>query len=126
LREEYMKINNGTHLILDGNGSKGKLDDEVLIEEFLENLVNEIKMNKLSDVVIKRVDSMGEKNGVTGFVLLRESHISIHTFPKNGFFHADVFSCKDFDVDLVLGLFNKVFLIEKFEKKIIKREYERG
>ena len=86
-----MKINNGTHLILDGNGSKEKLDDEILIEEFLENLVNEIKMNKLSDVVIKRVDDMGEKNGVTGFVLLRESHVSIHTFPRDGFFHADVF-----------------------------------
>ena len=31
--------------------------------------------------------------GVTGVVLLAESHISIHTWPENGFAAADIFMC---------------------------------
>jgi len=116
-----MEIDNGMHLILDGNGNKDKLDDEVLIKEFLEDLVVQLKMNKLNDVVIKKIENEGDKNGVTGFVLLKESHISIHTFPEKELFHADVFSCKDFDEDSVLELFKNTFLVNKFEKKIIRR-----
>ena len=35
--------------------------------------------------------------GVSGFVLIAESHISIHTFPDRGYVNIDIFSCKEFD-----------------------------
>jgi S-adenosylmethionine decarboxylase len=31
--------------------------------------------------------------GVTGFILLEESHISVHTWPEHGFVALDIFSC---------------------------------
>ena len=39
--------------------------------------------------------SFGEAMGVTGVVLLAESHISIHTWPEFGFAAADIFMCGD-------------------------------
>lgn len=34
-------------------------------------------------------------HGVTGFALLAESHISIHTWPEHGYAAVDVFTCGD-------------------------------
>jgi S-adenosylmethionine decarboxylase len=38
-----------------------------------------------------------EPHGVTGYVLLSASHISIHTWPEHGYVSCDVFSCGDED-----------------------------
>ncbi len=35
----------------------------------------------------------GEQQGVTGVLLLAESHISIHTWPEHGFAAVDIFMC---------------------------------
>jgi S-adenosylmethionine decarboxylase len=37
--------------------------------------------------------NFGEGMGVTGVLLLAESHISIHTWPENGFAAVDIFMC---------------------------------
>ena len=38
-----------------------------------------------------------EPEGVTGFVLLEESHISVHTWPEYGYLALDVFTCSSED-----------------------------
>src|SRR4051794_27126999 len=42
-------------------------------------------------------DSMHEfpGGGVSGFVLLAESHISIHTWPEHGYAAVDIYTCGD-------------------------------
>ena len=40
--------------------------------------------------------------GVTGFLLLAESHISIHTWVEEGFAAFDIFTCGAMDTDKVL------------------------
>jgi S-adenosylmethionine decarboxylase len=35
--------------------------------------------------------------GVSGFVLIAESHIAVHTFPQHQQVWVDIFSCKGFD-----------------------------
>ena len=36
-----------------------------------------------------------EPQGVTGYALLAESHISIHTWPENGIAKCDIFTCNN-------------------------------
>ena len=39
----------------------------------------------------------GEGYGITGVVMLAESHMSIHTWPEHGYAAIDVFMCGDCD-----------------------------
>jgi S-adenosylmethionine decarboxylase len=48
--------------------------------------------------------SFGDAMGVTGVVLLAESHISIHTWPEFGFAAADIFMCGDAQPRLALDV----------------------
>ena len=41
--------------------------------------------------------------GVTGFLLLKESHISVHTWPEEGLATIDVFTCGEIDADAIVG-----------------------
>jgi S-adenosylmethionine decarboxylase len=48
--------------------------------------------------------SFGDAMGVTGVVLLAESHISIHTWPEFGFAAADIFMCGSAQPRLALDI----------------------
>lgn len=45
--------------------------------------------------------------GITGYVLLRESHISIHTWPEQGFAVVDVLSCSTVEIDSLVKCFRR-------------------
>ena len=47
--------------------------------------------------VFRYTGSKPDDWGVTGVVIIAESHISIHTFPERRYVNIDIFSCKDFD-----------------------------
>jgi S-adenosylmethionine decarboxylase proenzyme len=46
--------------------------------------------------------------GVTGYVLLRESHISVHTWPESGFALVDVLSCVPIDAKALSACFTQL------------------
>ena len=46
-----------------------------------------------------------EGGGVTGFLLLAESHIALHTYPEHGYIAVDIFSCGPSDPVDALDLF---------------------
>ncbi|QZA78982.1 adenosylmethionine decarboxylase [Deefgea tanakiae] len=51
----------------------------------------------------------GEQQGVTGVLLLMESHISIHTWPEHGYAAIDLFMCGQAQVDAALcSLISKI------------------
>ena len=51
--------------------------------------------------------SFGEAMGVTGVLLLAESHISIHTWPEYGFAAADIFMCGEAQPQLALAIIER-------------------
>ena len=81
-------------------------------------------MKKLSHAVIYFApdNEVKDPGGWSGFVVIAESHISIHTFPDRGFVSADVYTCRNgIDVDFILQYFKNVFLLKDIEHHLIKR-----
>lgn len=51
----------------------------------------------------------GPEMGVSGVVVLAESHISIHTWPERGYAAIDIFMCGDCDPYLAVDVLKEVF-----------------
>ncbi|RMH68562.1 MAG: adenosylmethionine decarboxylase [Gemmatimonadetes bacterium] len=104
----------GPHLMLDLNGcNPEKLKDFDLIFDILNELPDKIGMTKITQpYVFKYSGLVPEDKGITGFVVIAESHISIHTFQEKDYVFIDLFSCKDFDYE-----YAKEYLINVFESK---------
>jgi len=117
----------GIHLMIECfECDAGILADKDKITLFLEDLPSKIGMRALEKprIVYYAGNGSWDKGGVTGFVLITESHISIHTFPKEGFFTADVYSCKEFDSSMVVSLFKEYFKSSRERVQVAKRELE--
>ena len=102
------------HLTIDGfGGNPEKLASEELVRGLLDRLPENIGMTKIAPPhVHKYVGSKPEDWGISGFVLIAESHIAIHTFPERGYVWADIFSCKAFDQRKALRAFAEAFDLE--------------
>jgi len=89
------------HLIIDGyGGDVRKMQDLNLIYELLDSYPSAIGMTKIAPPYVFRYTGVNPEHwGITGFVLIAESHISIHTFPERGYVNIDVFSCKEFNAE---------------------------
>lgn len=77
----------GTHLVVDFWYGK-IIDSEKTIKEILIEAAEKAN-NKLLDLGIHKF----EPQGITGFALLAESHISIHTWPDKYYIAIDIFTC---------------------------------
>jgi len=80
----------GTHLLIDLWGAEN-LDDVDVVEEALR------RSALVSGATILNTDlhQFQPNGGISGVVVLSESHISIHTWPERGFAALDVFMCGD-------------------------------
>jgi S-adenosylmethionine decarboxylase len=89
------------HLIIDGYGGNAqKMQDVELIYRLLDRYPAQIGMVKLSPPqVAKYTGSKPDDWGISGFVLLAESHIAIHTFPQQDYISIDIFSCREFNAE---------------------------
>ena len=80
----------GTHLLADLSGiAPERLRDSTT----LEHLLRAAALAAGAQVLHSHFHSFGSGMGVTGVVLLAESHISIHTWPECGFAAVDIFMC---------------------------------
>lgn len=86
------------------------------IREILNKIVNELQLGKV-DEAYKQFDPIG----ATGFILLEESHISIHTWPEKGYVAIDVFSCKPFNIETINTIIKEFFQTDLIETKVITR-----
>jgi S-adenosylmethionine decarboxylase len=116
----------GPHLVLEAYGcSKAQLQDLNLVSETLDAYPDQLNMTKIMPPYVFRYSgAVPDDWGVSGIVLIAESHISIHTFPDKEFVTLDIFSCKDFDVDAAVEYFCSIFHPESFEKQLLMRGRE--
>ena len=57
----------------------------------------------------------GEGCGVTGVLLLSESHMSIHTWPEHGYAAIDVFMCGECDAALTVTPITQFFNTKEYK-----------
>ena len=84
------------HLIIDLSGvDTAILNDVDGLTNFLKTLPGEIDMHVLKGPEV--AVGIPENPGISGFVIIDFSHISIHTFTKYNEALVDIFSCKPFE-----------------------------
>lgn len=108
----------GPHLMLDLKGCNSNISFSLdKVYEFLFTTPDIIGMEKVTmPYVFPYYGKIAEDDGITGCVVIAESHISIHTFPKKEYVFVDVFSCKPFDVDLAIEHITKYFECDCYDK----------
>lgn len=63
-----------------------------------------------------------EPHGVSGFVLIAESHFSIHTWPEHGYASVDIQTCGEImDADLAAEIIVEGFRSKNHHCQVIKR-----
>ena len=111
--------------MLDGyGGSPEKLNNRELIFSCLDELPEKAGMQKIMNPVLKSFEGneIKDPGGYSGFVMIAESHISVHTFPARKFVSIDVYTCKNgMDKDLIIEYFKKKFDLEDVEVNFVKR-----
>lgn len=120
----------GEHITIDGyEGNYEKLNNKDLVLNCLNDLPEKLGMHKLAEPVVYFAKGNDNKDpgGWSGFVVIEESHISIHTFPARGFVSADVYTCKNgMDTNFILEYFKSAFDLKDLEHNFIKRGTKYG
>ncbi len=113
-----MKDFHGIHVVGSLNGCPVELLKEVdTVKSLLNKVVHDSNFNKVGEVF-----HQFKPYGVTGVILIAESHISVHTWPEKNFVAVDVFTCgKEGDAEKAFDLLVKEFKARDFEKTVVKR-----
>ena len=106
----------GRHLIIELWKAK-HLTDPVRIREIL------IKAIKNCGATLLGIDLhvFSPNGGISGVAILKESHISIHTWPEYEYAAVDIFVCGTINPRLTLPVLDKGFDPKRIEVKEIKR-----
>ena len=113
--EDNAKVKFGEHLIFDAYGcNPKKLNDPKLCVKVMKDVCKMGGMRALCEPVLVNAgsnESLGGKDpgGYSGFLIIQESHISVHTFVKRGFVTIDVYSCKAFQSGGIAEYLKKAF-----------------
>ena len=114
------------HVIIDGyGGDPDQLADENVVRAILERYPQEMGMTKIAPpMVVRYKGSKPEDWGVSGYVMIAESHISMHTFPERSLIWADIFSCKDFDAAPILEDLKRQFRLREMDVQLLDRGFQ--
>jgi len=81
----------GKHIIAELYGvDRNLISREEIVKEIMEKIVKEAEIS-----VVGTLWKQFNPHGVTGVVLVSESHISIHTWPEYELVNLDIFTCGD-------------------------------
>lgn len=111
--------------MIDGyEADKEFLANKIELRQMLDSVPRLMGMHTISEPLVVEV---GEKNrkdpgGISGFVMIAESHISFHTFPMRGFVTIDVYTCQnDLDTQALVNHFTDAFKIKRSDVYVQNR-----
>lgn len=107
----------GRHLLAEYHGCDAAvLDDEGALESLLRRAAEQA-----GATVVRTVLHRFSPQGVSGVVLIEESHLSIHTWPESGYAAVDFFTCGDCTPDLAVELLRVGLKAERVEVLFVTR-----
>ena len=94
----------GAEWVIDAHGCDADaLRDPVRLRALFDRLIADLRLTPVAPAVWHAFPAPG---GLTGFVVLAESHLACHTFPEYGSICVNVFCCRardDFDAGALLA-----------------------
>ncbi len=116
----------GEHLLADlFDIAPSELADGELLGSLLKQAAERCGLHAITEPVVISFNAMAPEGqaGVTGFIVLAESHIAFHSYPESGFLAVDVFTCgANAHPHAALDVF-----VERLEpKRTTIRSYTRG
>lgn len=106
----------GRHLICELYGAD-RLDDVDHVTQALEQAARTCG----ATILDTRLHPFEENGGVTGVVLLAESHVTIHTWPEHDYAAVDVFLCGDCSPEDAVPILREAFSPETVQQAIFER-----
>ncbi len=88
------------------------------LNNMLSELVKEIRMNKLFEPIV-----VYGKYGYTGIAGIVTSHIAFHYFENEKTLHLDVYSCKEYDLGIVMNFLDSFWNVDKADVVFIERDH---
>lgn len=118
----------GWHLILDLEECKKELvTSKKNIKEFSTYLVRAIDMIAYGKPIITHfADHAPDKAGWSLVQLIETSNITAHFCDLNGDGYVDIFSCKEYNEEVVMDTVRKFFKPKRMHTKLIKRGVKNG
>jgi S-adenosylmethionine decarboxylase len=81
----------GTHIVCELSGcDAAKLTDVEVVREMMQNAAR-----AANATIIETAFHRFQPQGVSGVVVIQESHLSIHTWPETGYAAMDFYTCGD-------------------------------
>lgn len=111
----------GYHLLMDMSGCTENINNPLLVKKFLEELVVALDMKPIGGPTVVYVD-WDEGKGVSGVQLITTSTITFHGDDDGKCVYLDVFSCKEYEPDVVFNLVKRYFEPQHIQHKWILRD----
>jgi S-adenosylmethionine decarboxylase proenzyme len=112
----------GRHLLVEYTGCDASVLDDLKRIEALMNLAAKSARTN----IVASVFQPFEPQGVTGVVVVEESHLSIHTWPEVGYAAVDFFTCGDSIPEMAHRVLSEGLRAERAEVIIVDRGLSHG
>jgi S-adenosylmethionine decarboxylase len=111
------------HLMLElYNIEREILSSEPLMRRVLDEYPAHIGMEKVSPVHLYDIETSNPLDaGLSGFVIIAQSHISLHAWPEYGEVDIDICSCKEFSQEDAIAFAKEIFLTDDVEAHFVVR-----
>jgi S-adenosylmethionine decarboxylase len=111
------------HLMLElYNIEREILSNEPLVRSVLDEYPSRIGMEKVSPVHLYDIETSNPLDaGLSGFVVIAQSHVSLHAWPEYGEVDIDICSCKEFSQEDAIAFAKEIFLTDDVEAHFVVR-----
>src|SRR5438270_3477240 len=111
------------HLMLELYGcNRELLSNEAVVRRALDEYPARVGMEKVSKVHLYNIETSNPLDaGLSGFVVIAQSHVSLHAWPEYGEVDIDICSCNEFSQEDAIAFAKEIFQTDAVEAHFVVR-----